>query len=539
MYVEEIRSKQRGKTYTTYLIRESYRENGKVLHRTVANISKLPEDCIDEIRRSLSGEGVNIDLNKIKTESSREYGASFALLSLTRRLGLDKLIYSRKTPWRENALAMIIGRIIYQGSKLSLVNLYLDTALWELCGHQPGKRPDVDRDCYQAMDELLARRESLQKALAKRHLENGCLILYDITNFYLEGEYENSSLAAFGRSKEGKRGHKQIAVGLITDKNGCPVGVEVFSGNTSDQTTVLERAEKLAVEYGVKDVVFAGDRGMLTPKRIQEVNELGYKTITALTHPQISRLLESKVIQPELFDNRNIEEVYDPDHPGVRYMLCRNPETARKESVTRQSLIDRTDRELRKLAESKRKKTNHKLSAKAGQITGKYKVGKYFNLEVKNGRLTYSLNTDLLEQDRALDGCYVIRTDVDANVLNKEETVKSYRDLARVEKAFRNLKTVLLEIRPIYHHLDDRMRAHVFICMLAYYIQWHMMERLTPLFENDGQGEDRRWSIETVLERLKSIRIEKCSFGKAKVAMVKTRPDSEQEMILNLLGVKM
>lgn len=541
MYVEKLKSRQRGKTYLSHLIRESYRKNGKVLHRTLANISKLPMKYIEEITDLLAGKetGTVVDVKELVTEGSREYGASFALLGLARELGVDKMIYSRRTQWRENALAMIIGRIIYQGSKLSLVNLYRDTALWEQCGHQPDVRPDVDRDCYQAMDQLLSRRKSIQKSLAKKHLRDGCLILYDITNFYLEGEYENSRLAAFGKSKDGKKGHKQIAVGLVTDKNGCPVGVEIFRGNTSDQTTVLEQAEKISEEYGVKDVIFAGDRGMLTPKRIAEVNELGYKTITALTHPQINQLLESKVIQLELFDDTNIEEVSDPDNPEIRYMLCCNPETARKESETRTRLVNKISDELDRLKRSRKKRTSNELSSKVGQVMEKYKVGKYFDWEVKRGKLDYSIDRELVDRDRAIDGCYIVRTDVDSGIYNKEETVKSYRDLAKVEQAFRNLKTVLLEIRPIYHQLDERMTAHVFICMLAYYIQWHMMERLAPLFDNDGDGENRRWSVETVITRLKSIRIEKCILGRAKVAMVRNRPDDEQQMIMDLLGVKM
>ena len=278
---------------------------------------------------------------------------------------------------------------------------------------------------------------------------------------------------------------------------------------------------------------------MLTPKRIAEVSELGYKTITALTHPQINKLLESKVIQLDLFDDTDIEEIRDPDNPEIRYMLCRNPETARKETETRTRLVHKISDELDRLKKSRKKRTSNELSSKVGRVMEKYKVGKYFEWEVKRGKLNYSVDRELLEQDRAIDGCYIVRTNVDSKTLDKEEIVRSYRDLAQVEQAFRNLKTVLLEIRPIYHHLDERMAAHVFICMLAYYIQWHMMERLAPLFENDGQGGNRRWSVEMVIERLKSIRIEKCLFGKAKVAMVRNRPDSEQKMILDLLGVKM
>lgn len=540
MYVEDIISKQRGKAYKTILVRESYRKKGKVKHRTVCNISKLPPFLIKAIKHLISqGEVCFEKKDNIETQSSREYGASYAVLSVGRSLGLDSILYSRKESWREDVLAMIVGRVVYQGSKLSLTNLYMDSVLWELCGHVACVRPDVEEHCYLPLDRLLERHDAIQKTLAERHLKDGCLILYDITSAHMEGEYEDSDLVAFGRVRGGKRGCKQIAIGLLTDKRGCPIAVRVFRGNTSDQTTVYEQVKKIALEFGVKEIVFAGDRGMLTPKRITEVNAHGFKTLTALTHPQIMTLLEKNIIQLSLFDKRDIAEVYDPEEPGIRYLLCKNPQVEKEEKATRISLINKTLTGLNKIASGKRRRADQKLSASVGKLLAQYKVGKFFEWNVKDGKLEYSLDEEKVEKEEALDGCYIVRTDVKFDLMNKKEAVESYRRLMHVERAFRNLKTVALEVRPVYHHIDRRIESHVFLCMLAYYIQWHMLERLKPLFEKDGKGKERRWSFQTIIERLKSIRIENLKIGNIPLPNVITTPDNEQQVILDLLKVSM
>jgi transposase len=424
---------------------------------------------------------------------------------LARDIGLDRIIYSRSTSWRENALAMIVGRILWQGSKLSLTNMFRDSSLWELCGHDAETRPDVQKDCYDVLDKLLDRQTAIQKKLTEKHLNDGCLILYDITNTWLEGEYRNSELVAYGLGKGGKRGYKQIAVGLITNRTGCPVAIEVFRGNTSDQSTVWGQAQKLANAYGVQDIILAGDRGMLTPKRIKEVERLGFKTLTALTHPQMSRMLERCNIEPSLFDEREIIEIVDAEEKHVRYMLCKNPETMRRETATRLSLIDAATDQLNDIAKIKRKRDPQKVCARVGRVFAKYRVEKFFIWSVeKNGNLNFSLNNEVIEREQALDGCYVIRADIPRDILDKEETVAGYMALRHVEKAFRNLKTVTLEMRPIYHKTDDRIRAHIFLCLLSYYLLWHAQQRLKPLFDRDGEGCQRRWSVTVIIERLKS-----------------------------------
>ena len=539
MYVEEIKNKQGKKVYRTVLIRQSYKKKGKVKHRTIANISRLTASQIVQIKAVLSGRGAFLSDEELEIASSREYGASAAFLELGKRLGLDKLLYSRREQWRDDLMAMIAGRIVFQGSKLHLSNIFMDSVLWELCGHPPGVSIDVDRHCYAPMDKLLERQESIQKQLAKRHLEDGCLILYDMTNTWLEGEYTDSELVDRGLGKGGKKGYKQIAIGLIADKRGCPVAIEVFNGHTSDQATVKDQAERLASTYGVREIVFAGDRGMLTPKRIEEVTEYGFKTLTALTHPQIFELLERDVIQPELFDERRIEEVRDPDNPRIRYMLCKNPYTMRRERETRDSLVERVSSEFEKIAKVRNKRDKGKVCARIGALLGRYKIGKFYNWSVSDtGAVEWSLDNELIGRERLFDGCYIVRTDVEEENMSTAEAVAGYKALAGVEKAFRNLKTVSLEIRPIYHKKDDRIRAHVFICMLAYYIQWHATECLEPMFESDRSNATRRWSFQIVIERLKSIRKENLKIKGIDVTSKITTPDAEQQKILDLLGIK-
>ena len=537
MYVEEIKRSHKLKNYCSVLVRESYRQGNKVLHRTLANISKLPRTLINQIKYIVSGKSVHIEGDKpITTTSSREYGASAAIWKFAQSLHLDTYIHSKARSWRSDIMAMIVGRLVYQGSKLSLTNLFSDSALWELAGYAKGERVDVDLHCYQPLDQLLSRQKMIQKKLAEKHLKDGAIILYDITSSYLEGEYKDS---AFGKNRDNKRGHEQIIIGLLTTSDGRPVAVEVYPGNTSDQTTVLDKVKMLTHEYGVKEVIFAGDRGMLTPKRIEEVTAQGYKTLTTLTHKAVVGLLEREVIQLDLFDEKNIAEVYNPDEPSIRYLLSKNPCTQAQETQTRRSLIAKTVENLEHIKNRKKRTETKKLSAQVGKALSKHKVGKFFKWDIIDGKLEYIVNNDLIEKEEALDGCYTVRTDVSSEILNKEEAVRGYRRLAKVEKAFRNLKTVSLEIRPIYHHYDYRIQSHVFLCMLAYYVQWHIQQKLEPLFDNDGKGKERRWTFHGVLKRLKSIRKEEAKIGDINISDIITTPDNEQKMILKLLNISL
>ena len=536
MYVESNRLQRNGNTYRTVTVRESFRLDGKVMHRTVANITDLPQHAIDAVQQALRLGQTPTPAGVPQVGSSREYGASLALLRVIRQLGLDQLIYSRKEPWREDILALIVGRIVFQGSKLALTGVYQDSALWELCGHPAGKRPDVDKHAYLPMDRLLERQQSIQKQLAKRHLKDGCLVYYDMTSSYAEGEYEDSELVAYGYNRDCKRGHAQIAVGLLTAAGGCPVAVRVFRGNTTDQTTVLEQAQTLCDEYGVKDVVFVGDRGMLTPKRIEELHALGYKTLTALTHPQMRELLRRRVVQLELFNEQECVGVIDPEVPGLQYVLHKNPDRALRDCATRRSLIQKTTEALDKLVRSRRIKPD-KLAAHVGVVLTKYHTGKFVLWSIKGGRLVWNLKQELIEQEEAMDGCYIIRNEVPS--LSASAARNCYKDLIHVEQAFRNLKTVSLEMRPFHHQLDERIQAHVFLCMLAYYVQWHARQMLEPLFAADGKGRNRQWTWEHVMERLKGIRSQTLYLGNAQIPNAISRPDEQQQQILDLLKVKL
>jgi hypothetical protein len=520
------------------LIRSTYRENGKVKHTTHGRLTGMSLEQLKLIQAAFRQDVVPAGAEgSLQVVGSREHGASRAILALARELGLDRLLYSRREPWVEHVLAMVAGRLIYAGSKLSLSYQGKNSTLWEQCGVQG--EVDVDMHCYAAMDRLLERQDAIERALAQRHLKSGRLVLYDITSSYFEGEYADSQIVLFGYNRDGKRGHEQMVIGLVCNEEGCPVGVEVFAGNTQDAKTVPEKIAQIQHRYGVKELVFVGDRGMITQASAEKLKGLeGLNTISALTHRQIVELLERKVIQPELFDDRKVVEVLDPDRPGRRYELCRNPQSAHRETATRQSLLDCTRNALDRMAGAKRRATAANIGSRVGRVLEKYKMGKFVHWEAVDGRLVWHFDQAAIATEMLLDGCYIITTDVDARRLNGQQLVDSYKDLRKVETAFRNLKTVLLEIRPVFHKTDDRIRAHVFLCMLAYYLQWHMKQRLQPLFEGDGEGKDRQWTFQSVIDHLAAIRSQTLRQGGIDFNVISS-PQPGQQHILDLLKVRL
>lgn len=509
------------------LIRSSFRRDGKVHHTNHGRVSGLPLEKLKLLQAAFRGEVVPSGApDAFKILHSREYGASHALLLLARELELHKVLYSRNEPWVGPALAMIIGRIIFAGSKLMLSHHGKNTALWELCGVE-GK-VDVDKHCYEVMDRLLERQPAIQRALAQKHLQNGHLVLYDITSSYLEGEYEASEIVAFGYNRDGKRGHEQVVIGLICNEQGCPVGVEVFPGNTQDASTVPDKIAQIQAEYGISELIFVGDRGMITQANDRKLAGVeGLQTISALTHRQIVDLLQRKLITPELFDEKTIAEVMDPDEPGKRYCLCRNPETAKREHHTRQNLLELTRKQLEAIAAGLNPKpktpadpakkakaktprpakgpTAEVIGARVGRVLQRYKMGKFVEWSVKDGKLEWQFDQKKIEAEQRFDGCYVIVATVAPELMAKAQVVASYKKLSLVETAFRNLKTVQLEVRPVYHKTDQRIRSHVFLCMLAYHLQWQAQQRLKPLFEKDGSGKERQWTFASVIEHLSTI----------------------------------
>jgi transposase len=521
------------------LIRSSFREKGKVRHTTHGRLTGMSLSELKLVQAALRGDVVPKDSPEAyRVSESKEYGASFAVLELARELGLDKAIYSRTSePWVRDCLAMIAGRLVYAGSKLALSNRWEDTALWELCS-VPGE-VDVEEHCYAAMDKLLLRQTAIQKTLANKHLQNGALVLYDITSSYFEGAYEDSDIVKFGYNRDGKRGHEQMVIGLLCGPDGCPVGVEVFPGNTQDAQTVPDKIAEVQKTYGIKEIIFVGDRGMVTHSNYDKVKDIkGLNTISALTHREIVELLERKVIQPGLFDEKDIVEVVDPDNPKLRYCLCCNPNTADREEKTRQALIDKTSQALDKIANRKRRGTTEKISAQVGKILAKTRMGKFVEWKVEDGHLKWNFKEGKIASEELLDGCYIIKCDVSLKAMAKQDVVASYKKLALVEQAFRNLKTVQLEVRPVYHKTDDRIRCHVFLCMLAYYLQWHMLQRLQPLFASDGKYKNRKWTFERVIERLKSLRQQTNQVAGATCKIIST-PDRNQQKILDLLKIKL
>jgi transposase len=389
------------------------------------------------------------------------------------------------------------------------------------------------------MDRLLQRQVGIQKALARQHLQEGRLVLYDITSSYFEGQYPDSEIVAFGYNRDGKRKHEQMVIGLICNQDGCPVGVEVFAGNTQDASTVPDKIREVQQRYGIQKLIFVGDRGMVTQANYEKVKDWeGLWTISALTHQQILELLERKLITPELFDERKVVEVLDPDNPKLRYCLCRNPETKARESATRQRLLELTQTGLEKIARSKRQADAAHIGARVGKLLAKYKMGKFVTWEVKGHKLLWRVDQNKVNAEEIWDGCYVVRSDVPQAELPAAQTVAGYKKLELVEQAFRQIKTVQLEVRPVYHKLDRRIRSHVFLCMLAYYLQWHMKQRLAPLFAQDKTEKNRRWSFANVLERLKAIRQERVKLNGIEFNQV-TVPQEDQQSILALLNVKL
>lgn len=529
---------QKHRRHAYGLIRSSYRENGRVKHTTHGRLVGMSLEQLKLVQAAFRGEVIPKDSpDALRISGSKEYGASAAALALARELGLDRAIYSRRDPWVLDTLAMIVGRLVFAGSKLALSNQWKNTALWELCGVTGPV--DVDVHCYASMDRLLARQAQIEKTLAQRHLKEGRLVLYDITSSYFEGSYDTSELVLFGYNRDGKRGHEQMVVALVCNEDGCPVGVEVFPGNTQDASTVPDKIAHIREVYGVKEIVFVGDRGMVTQASAEKVKGLdGLNLISALTHRQIVELLDRKVIAPELFDETKIAEVIDPQDPRRRYALCRNPHSAQRETTTRQRLLDLTQAGLEKIAHAQRISTAEKIGSRVGRVLQQYKMGKFVTWNVQDGRLQWKFDQERIATEMLLDGCYVICSDVKAEVMNASNVVAAYKKLQLVETAFRNIKTVQLELRPVFHKNDDRIRAHVFLCMLAYYLQWHMKQRLRPLFDADGEGKNRQWTFENVIQRLMAIRREKVSLAGAEFLQI-TTPEPDQQHILDLLKVRL
>ena len=480
----------KGKVYKTHLLRRSYREGDKVKNETLGNLSHLPDHTIELIRGSLSGTTYVEADSVFKVITSRLHGQVKAVLSAMKRLDMEHLIASRPCRERNLVLAMVAARVLRPASKLATTRWWHNTTLPQLLEVEDADEDDL----YDAMDWLLKRQGRIEKKLAGRHLEEGGLVLYDLSSTYFEGK--TCPLAAWGKSTDGKKGKLQVNFGLIADERGCPVAVSVYEGNTGDSTTLLPRVEKVRDSFGIHEMVLVGDRGMISQKQIDKLKQLeDIYWITALRSKTIRKLMDSGAIQLDLFDERNLFEITHPDYPGERLVACRNPQLAKLRAGKREDLLAATTRELEKVRSMVARgqlKDEDKIGVRVGKVINKYKVAKHFVLDIQKGSFDFRVDKEKVAAEAALDGIYVIRTSLPEQRMDADDTVRSYKDLTRVERAFRSLKTIDLHVRPIGHRKEDRVRAHIFLCMLAYYVQWHMIEALRPLLFCDEDQEAKK-----------------------------------------------
>jgi transposase len=465
------------------LLRESYRDGKTVRKNTLANLSALPMDQVLAIRRILKGEKLQTVGDLFEKVSSAQHGHVQAVLFAMEKLDFDKLIASRASRERDLVVAMVAWRILKPASKLATQRAWRDTTLPQLLDIQ-----GADEDAlYEAMDWLLERQDKIEKKLAARHLKEGGLVLYDLSSSYFEGSH--CPIAKLGYNRDGVKGKLQVNYGLLTDERGCPVSVSVFEGNVGDPKTLLPAVAKVRERFGVSKLVLVGDRGMISQKQIDELKKQdGVLWITALKTGAIRKLVDDGCIQLGLFDERNLFECEHPDFPGERLVACRNPELAKLRAHKRQSLIEATTKLLEKvraMAGRGRLKSADAIGVRVGKVVNKYKVAKHFALEIREGAFEFSVNEASVSEEAALDGLYVVRTPVPKERMSADDAVRNYKKLAQVERAFRSFKTVDLKVRPIHHHDEDRVRAHILLCMLAYYVEWHMVEALRPLLFAD------------------------------------------------------
>lgn len=559
------------------LLRESYRENGKVKSRTLANLSSLPPPAIEMLRLHFKGQNLvpAEQALEIIEDGSPAHGHVDAVMIAMRRLGFSTLISTRPSRQRDLVVAMVVARILQPKSKLATTLWWADTTLPDTLGIG-----DADEnDLYEAMDWLLERQDDIEKKLANRHLENNGITLYDLTSSYFEGE--TCPLAALGHNRDGKKGKLQVNYGLLTNRKGIPVSVSVFEGNTGDPKTLLPQIEKIRGEFGIEQFVLVGDRGMLTQKQIDALHPFdGIDWIGALRPEAIKKLANSGVIQMGLFDDRNLFELQHPDFPDERLVACRNTDLAKRRAIKRENLLEATAKELEKVKQMVRRRRIHgkediaarvdgilkkynigkhfavdiredgfdckideevfvaevKIKSKGkqaliekrlkrgqyhinsiehqlskmrqmidqgqlhgksaigirvGKVINKYRVGKHFKLDIRDDDFNFEINQDKVSAEAALDGIYIVRTSLAKERMDANETVRSYKQLSQAERAFRSFKTVDLMVHPIHHRLEERVRAHIFLCMLAYYVQWHMMEAWRPLIYADEEQQEK------------------------------------------------
>jgi len=501
VHVVTTKRHYKGRTYRTHLLRRSYREGGKVKNETLGNLSHLPDAVVELIRRALRGEQLMPAEAVFEISRARPHGHVAAVLGMMDKLGLKRLLAARGGAERDRCLALIAARVIAPGSKLATARALDPESATSSLGETLGLGAVSAEDLYGAMDWLVARQGRIEQALARRHLQDATLVLYDVSSSYLTGQH--CDLAAYGYSRDGKPGTLQIVYGLLCTAEGCPVAVEVFEGDTADPNTLSDQIAKLKQRFGLKRVVLVGDRGMITSARIrEELQPAGLDWITALRAPAIAKLAADGPLQPSLFDERDLAEIAAPEHfPGERLVVCRNPDLAAERARKREDLLAATERELDKIVAATTRarrplRGQDRIGLRVGKLLDRFHMAKHFEITITQDTLQYARKQDSIAAEARLDGIYVLRTNLPADRLSAEQAVGAYKNLAAVERAFRCLKTVDLEIRPVHHRRAERVRAHVLLCMLAYYVEWHMRQALAPLLfgEEDPAAERGRTS---------------------------------------------
>ena len=500
-----------------FLLRETYREDGKVKKRTLANITHWPGGKIEALRRLLRDEYAPHEPRAdLKLMRSLPHGHVAAALGMLRKLGLDDLLaQGQRQGARTVALvaALVVARLLDPASKLTTARLLNATTATSSLGTVLALGKVDEQELYDALDWLLAQQERIEAALARRHLSHGTLVLYDVSSTYFEGR--TCELAKFGHNRDGKSGKLQIVFGLLCAKDGCPVAIEVFDGNVADPATLANQVKKLKERFALERVVLVGDRGMITEARIEEVlKPAGLDWITTLRAPAIRSLAEAGSLQLSLFDERDLATITSLDYPGERLVACRNPLLADERARKREDLLVATEKKLAAIAArvhraKKPLRGKDKIALAIGRVIDKYKMAKHFDLNITDDRFTFARNTAKIGAEAALDGVYVVRTTVSEAVLDQTATVTAYKQLSTAERAFRSLKTVDIEVRPIYHRRADRVRAHVFLCMLAYYVEWHMRQKLKSILFDDhdkAAADAARPSVVAKAERSEAAR---------------------------------
>lgn len=493
VHVSTIRRVYHGKTYTSHLLRRSYREGGKVKSRTVGNLSALPEHLVEVVRRGLAGERF-LPASGLRKLAGRSHGQVAAVRAVMRELGFERLLDAKPSRMRDLVLGMVAVRLWAPASKLATTRLWKLSTLASELGIE-----DADEDeLYAALDWLYERQEAIQKRLVKRHLREGGLAYYDLSSSYLTGRH--CLLAKLGYSRDGKKGTLQIEYGIVAAGEAgmaLPVAVEVFAGNTQDAATVKSQVDRLQDRYGLKEIVIVGDRGMLTSARVDELRgREGLGWLTALRAPEIQALRKAGSLQLGLFDERNLAEITDPAYPGERLIVCRNPLQAQERARKREDLLRATEAKLAPIVErvaEGRLAGQDAIGLAVGKVIDRHKVGKHFQLEIGAASLRVSRDDERIEREAALDGVYVLRTSIRPEHMDATEVVRTYKRLSRLERIFRRMKSFDIQVRPVHHYTEKRVCAHVFLCMLATHVQCHLEERWAPLLFKDEQppvGED-------------------------------------------------